>query len=295
MRVVVIIDGAGDADTLAAQIGFHLAAGVDAALVRQSPAVASDVLRRFEGHDAVRLVESPQDEGDVTTAQLAYAALDEFGADWVIEARAGEFWWPRGESFQDVLAPMPPRYGVVQGLRRLFVPRPADAHASRDSTTIRRSFLVVPPEHGTVPENLLRPAYRAHPALDPERPGGGPGTRQPLRAWYPLEVLTLPVGDDALSEDDVALGLADGSLVVDERLRHALDAIDRGELFSFSVPDVVDDAAYAGECAAVGEVDLEKLDQQIRELERRIVELEARFWPRVQRVASRIVRRGSPS
>ena len=45
----------------------------------------------------------------------------------------------------------------------------------------------------------------------------------------------------------------------------------------FPVPTIVDDASYAVECAAVGEVDLVRLDEQIRELELRIAELEAEF------------------
>ena len=43
--------------------------------------------------------------------------------------------------------------------------------------------------------------------------------------------------------------------------------------------------SYAVECAAVGEVDLVRLDRQIRDLEVRIAELEARFWPTVRRHA----------
>jgi hypothetical protein len=51
---------------------------------------------------------------------------------------------------------------------------------------------------------------------------------------------------------------------------------------------VVDDAAYAVECAAVGEVDLLRLDRHIRELEARIAFLEAQLWPRVLRLLSRL-------
>ena len=62
-------------------------------------------------------------------------------------------------------------------------------------------------------------------------------------------------------------------------------------LLSFPTPDIVDDAAYAVECAAVGEVDLPRLEQYIAELEQRIGWLEQRFWPRVLRAGSRLVQR----
>ncbi len=101
---------------------------------------------------------------------------------------------------------------------------------------------------------------------------------------------------------------ADGSLVSDERLRDAMRTLARTEpddspsafarpsaggegLLVLRPPTIVDDAAYAGECAAVGEADLVALDRHIRELEARIGELEARFWPRVVRRLSRLTRR----
>ena len=46
----------------------------------------------------------------------------------------------------------------------------------------------------------------------------------------------------------------------------------------FQVPDVVDDAAYAVECAAVGEVDFPARGE-VAELEQRVAWLEERLWP----------------
>ena len=115
------------------------------------------------------------------------------------------------------------------------------------------------------------------------------GSRVPLRAWYPVEVLDFssiwaPVATD------VDAGLADGSLVSDLRVR---DALEGEHATAFPIPSIVDDASYAVECAAVGEVDLVRLDRQIRDLELRIAGLEARFWPRVRRRLRRIARRPS--
>jgi hypothetical protein len=289
-RVVITIGPGGPPHVVDAQVEFHLAAGAVAILV-------GDL-----GGGATRRQTAREDEGRVhrVSVELPYArtalgraAASDHGAEWIVDVRPGEFWWPRGEGFQDVLAPMPPRYGIVQGLVRRFVAGSDDERPLPERATVRRSLLEVPPEPGTDPTELLRPAYRTHPDLDLEQRGGGPGTRQPLRAWYPFEVLTLPGDGEPIDPGAIERGLADGTLVVDERLRDALAAISAGRTPSFPVPDVVDDAAYAGECAAVGEVDLESLDRQIRELERRVVELEARFWPRVVRFASRVVRRGA--
>jgi hypothetical protein len=114
------------------------------------------------------------------------------------------------------------------------------------------------------------------------------GRRVPLRAWYPVEVLRFPDPVQPPSQEVLQAGLADGSLALDTRVRDALAAADGSP---FDVPTIVEDAAYAVECAAVGEVDLVRLDEQIRELELRIAELEARFWPTVRRSLKRLARR----
>jgi hypothetical protein len=118
-----------------------------------------------------------------------------------------------------------------------------------------------------------------------------------LRAWYPIEVFEFPIHD---GEHVDRVESAD-SLVTDTRLRDALRVLggpgafafprEEERVLSFRTPDVVDDAAYAVECAAVGEVDLPRLETYITELEQRVDWLEQRFWPRVLRLASRLVRR----
>jgi hypothetical protein len=169
-------------------------------------------------------------------------------ADWIIDAKAGEFWWPRAESLKDVLAPIPPRYTIVQALVREF---DVDA-AHRQSVGQMKA----------AGRTLLRPLRRRG---HEERP-------VPLRAWYPVEVLTV--------------GAVDSGSIADSRLRDAL----AGEAV-FRTPDIVDDAAYAVECAEVGEVDLPRLEAYVAELEQRVAFLEQRFWPRMLRAASTVIRR----
>ncbi|MGE5691676.1 MAG: hypothetical protein ACM33B_14070, partial [Pseudomonadota bacterium] len=290
-----------DVDVRGDHLAFHLAAGVDLVLVSGATQGAAEAL----ADDRVRVVP------ETSRTALARAAATEHGADWLLDADPDEFWWPRSESLKDALAPMPARYGVVQGLVRTFPPQPGDGAALERMT--RRPSLE-PPAVAEPIRWALRPVYRADPELVV---GETPRGRVPLRAWYPFEVLRFPLRDAAQAERRLARAeprseleqeaaaartegrLADAfstlgrgrPLVEDVRVRDALAAIRAGAAPPFRAPDVVDDAAYAVECAAVGEVDLPKLERYVAELEQRIAVLEQRFWPRVQRRLARAVRR----
>jgi Glycosyl transferase family 2 len=119
---------------------------------------------------------------------------------------------------------------------------------------------------------------------------------------------SLDDGYRALVVDDAALerGLAEGSLVVDTRLRDALRALADGEPVPsgaefapprgdaprprFSRPSVVDDAAYAVEAAVLGEADSVRLQRRLDELEGRLSRLERSPWHRALGRATRALR-----
>ena len=303
MKLVQTLVVRDEGDVLDAHLAYQLNAGVDLVLAvgRGLEQRSAEILDLYEREGYVRLVREPPDaaEAELRT-QLARLAASEHGADWIIPAHADEVWWPRGEGLKDVLAPIPPRYTVVQGLRRPFVARPDGDEFFADRMTVRQSLEAA---HGGAAATL-RPAHRADPAVVVEADGNVTLSRSvPLRAWYPIEVLHFPsrAPEDAGGEETA------GS-VVDTRLRDALRTLrqavseggpgrafarpDRGSSrLSFRTPDVVDDAAYAVECAAVGEVDLPRLEQYVAELEQRVAWLEQRLWPRLLRAASRLGRR----
>ena len=317
-----------DADVLDAQLAFHLHAGVDFVIATDhgSRDGSADILESYAREGRLRRLTEQGEarEAEWVNAMARLAVSD--GADWVIDACPGEFWWPRGESLKDVLVAVPPRYSIVQGLVRVFVPRPDGAAFFADRMVVRRSVAV----DSEALASSLRPIFRARPGMtirsgaEPSRSG-----RVPLRAWYPVEVLHFPVRSSeqagrsdgrpanqhaelVVEDDELSRGLEEGALVVDERLRNALHVLRpaTGETtppgrefllpseapgrLAFRTPDIVDDAAYAAECAAVGEVNLARLDLHIRDLEDRIAWLEDRLWPRVLRTLSRLVRRPGP-
>jgi hypothetical protein len=218
---------------------------------------------------------------------MARLAATDFGADWVINADADEFWWPRDASFRDLFASVPSRFGVVQGLWRHFVLRPDDDGPFFERMLWRRR----PSPDPLDPYHLaVKVAHRAHP--DAIVLGGNHKAQVPglatLEDWVPIEVLHFSIRTtthatqkftktslegpvrpgrhwvraareiemhgagriiDALLVDDDALaeGLADGSLSRDTRVRDALRAALAGTPFERPVPSLVDDAALAVE------------------------------------------------
>ncbi len=317
MKLVMTLVVRDDADVLDAQLAFHLHAGVDFVIAtdHDSRDGSAEILESYAREGCLRRLTEQGEarEAEWVNAMARLAVSD--GADWVIDARPGEFWWPRGESLQDVLVAVPPRYAIVQGLVRVFVPRPDDAAPFfADRMVIRRTPVAVDSGASEPLPSSLRPIFRAGPGMT-IRSGPEPSLsgRVPLRAWYPVEVLHFPVrsgepyGELAVDGEKLSRGLEEGALVVDERLRDALHVLrpaagqttPPGREFllpaeapgrlAFPTPDIVDDAAYAVDCAAVGEVDLARHDRHIRDLEDRIAWLEDRLWPRLLRTLSRLV------
>jgi hypothetical protein len=96
----------------------------------------------------------------------------------------------------------------------------------------------------------------------------------------------------SLLADDEAVerGVADGSLVVDTRLRDALRVIRSGERFVFPQPTVVDEAAYAVDVMALGEADLVRLQRQLDTLDERLRTIERRPLTRAYRKVGRLTK-----
>jgi hypothetical protein len=100
----------------------------------------------------------------------------------------------------------------------------------------------------------------------------------------------LVVDDDALQR-----GLADGSLVIDTRLRDALRTLREGKPLIFPRPTVVDEAAYAVDVAALGEADVVRLQRRLDTLEQRLRTLEQgpglRVYRKLTRAGRKLLRR----
>jgi len=355
MKLVMTLLVRDEADVVDAQLAYHLNAGVDfvVATDNRSQDGTTEILEAYAREGCLHLIREPGDDmraGEWIT-RMARLAASEFGADWVINSDADEFYWPRGVDLKEALAAIPSRYGIVRSFVRAFPPRPDDGAFFAERMNVR----VTPEAPINDPGSMFRPGSKLVHRGDPNVVvGHGSHTVAgtsfvPLRGWYPLELLHLPmrsaaqverkfvtawsaidrnpqrqpphyitkayearaegrlpeflesltVGDDAL-----ARGLADGSLVIDNRLRDALRAIRRpdeagqrrfllpseGADLRIRRPDLVDEASYAVDAAVLGEGDVARLQRRLDELEARLASLERRFWARARGRLSRLSR-----
>jgi glycosyltransferase involved in cell wall biosynthesis len=324
-------------DILDAHLSFHLNAGVDVVLVidNGSDDGTPEILERYarDGRVDVTREEDEYSQMEWVTG-IARRAATEFGADWVINADADEFYWPRGGTLKDVLAAVPARYGGVRGMLRNFAPRPYGDNFFAERMTVR---VCNPGAHDNSPYS---PRYKAIHRGDAEvtvLPGSNRALVRgldPLPGWYPVDVLHFPIRSlehfrekylrwwallrtrfseavheahsrgglrelyDSYVVDDEALakGLADGTLAIDTRLRDALHSLRAHSSRPLTFSDDAVDAAYLAELAILEDGDPHAHAQRKAEdLEARLAAIEQRRSVRILNAVSARARRPSQS
>ena len=195
VKLVMTLLARNEADVVDAQLAYHLHAGVDFVIATDNASSdgTTEILERYERAGCLQLLREEAD--DMRQAEwvtrMARLAATEHGADWVLNADADEFWWPRGGSLKDVLATVPERYGVLRGCWRHFLPRPDDGSFFAERMTVRLAAPAHPGDKETIFHAHQKVAHRAHPEVEIEAGNHNAEANglDPLRAWHPLEVL----------------------------------------------------------------------------------------------------------
>jgi Glycosyl transferase family 2 len=315
-----------EADILDAQLSFHLNAGVDfvVAIDNGSSDGTTEILEAYARDGHVAFTEDPNVyEEAAWVTQMARRAATEFGADWVVNSDADEFWWPRGGSLKDVLTAVPKRYGSVRGMWRHFAPRPDGDDFFAERMTVR----VCNP--GAEDNTPYAPRYKTVHRADPDvevLPGNHRALGRGLEAipgWYPIDVLHFPIRSlrhftekylrqwallrtrfgervneaqqsgrlaelyESYVVGDAALaqGIADGTLAVDTRLRDALRSLRANEALTFA--DAAVDPGYLSEVAALEDGDPHAhVHRKIEDIEARLAAIENGSVSRIRRLVS---------
>ena len=187
-----------EADIIDLQIAFHLAAGVDFVIVtdHESRDGTTEILERYAGQGVLHRipVSSPVKRQSEWVTRMARMAASDFGADWIINSDADEFWWPWGGNLKAGLARIPDAYGVVHTFVRVFLPRPGEEDFHERMTV--RFAPAAPINSPFSPFRVnVRLLHRASPDIVVGRGNASlpsnPFARYP--GWSPVEALHFPI------------------------------------------------------------------------------------------------------
>lgn len=236
MKLVLTLVCRDEEDIVDAMLAFHLNVGVDFVIATNH--ASSDgtrgILDRYAREGFARVVDVTGDEFRQSewVTRMARLAATDFGADWVINADADEFWWPRARDLKDVFDHLPQRYGILRAPSRFFVPQlDSDAFFAE-----RMTYRFAPDAPINSPSSPFRPTAKvAHRADAGISVGIGnheiSGTRLvPLRGWYPIEVLHFPLRerDQIVRKYEAVRNALPGERVAGGHITRTVDAATEG-------------------------------------------------------------------
>jgi hypothetical protein len=250
MTLVMTLLARDEADVIESWLAFHLNAGADfvVATDNRSQDGTTDVLERYrrEGHLHL-LREGGEDlRQNEWVTRMARLAASDFGADWVINSDADEFWWPRGASLAQVLDAIPPRYGTVGAFLRTFAPRPGSEEPFAERLTVRFSALAPINDPASLYKPIRKVIHRGHPEIRLTRGNHAvvDSPFAPLRGWFPVEVLHFPLRSRAQCEHKARLQ-RDAWRHIDRTPTayhaHMFEALEKGTIGEYYEAQVVTD------------------------------------------------------
>ncbi len=129
MKLVMTLLARDEEDIVEENLIYHLERGVDfvVATDNHSSDGTPDILERYEREGHVHLIHEPSTDfaQHAWRTRMARLAATDFGADWVIDNDADEFWWPQeGGDLKELFASQPDHVQAVMSRKLNFVPRP---------------------------------------------------------------------------------------------------------------------------------------------------------------------------
>jgi precorrin-6B methylase 2 len=143
MRLVMTVLVRDEADVIEAMLESHYALGVDFVIAtdHRSEDGTTAILERYQRQGRLRLIHEPDDvhqQARWVTRMARLAAVDH-DADWVINADADEWWWPRDGDLASTFTSLPDEVTVLVAQRYNFVLRPDDGRPFHERMQWRRT------------------------------------------------------------------------------------------------------------------------------------------------------------
>lgn len=129
MKLVMTLLARDEQDIIAANIDFHLRKGVDFIIATDNLSVdrTRAILLEYQRLGVLHYIYEAGDDHSQHrwVTRMARMAHDDFGADWVINSDADEFWWPEHDAdLKEALSAVPLSQSALAVERTNFIPRP---------------------------------------------------------------------------------------------------------------------------------------------------------------------------
>jgi hypothetical protein len=277
MRLVMTLKVRDEADIIEDNLRFHRAMGVDFFVVTDNGSVdgTAEILHRYVSAGLAHVIQEPtsglrSNEMDWTT-RMARLAASEYGADWVFNNDADEFWWPITGTIKAALESIPEEYGGVVSPRAEFVARPDGPGSFAERLVVReaRSNLQPKVAHRGDPDvvvlsnthevasagggdlfEALRPpgrvVHRGVRGAEDEEEGDVPGIEEMRLVWapvHPLRIFHFPLRSYEQFKKRTEIFLRHGGFRDTGRFRRLRVAYEEGRLDEIYAALVWDDAA----------------------------------------------------
>lgn len=126
MKLIMTLLVRDEQDIIRENIEYHLSQGVDFIIATDNRSVdsTSSILKEFEEKDLLHYIYEPSDDYNqhAWVTRMARMAFEKYGADWVINNDADEFWWPLAGTLKSTFESIPPTYNLLNANRLNFVP-----------------------------------------------------------------------------------------------------------------------------------------------------------------------------
>jgi len=126
MKLIMTLLIRDNADTLRENLEYHFKQGVDFVIATDNLSVddSKSILMEYQRQGRLHYIYEPSDTFNQAkwVTRMARMASWRFGADWVINNDADEFWWPKkGQTLKALFLNLPKGINVVEAYRNNFL------------------------------------------------------------------------------------------------------------------------------------------------------------------------------
>ena len=126
MKLIMTLLVRDEEDILKENLDYHLSQGVDFIIATDNRSVDSTkkILKKYEDNSLLHYIYEDSDTHDQGkwVTKMSKLAYSEYGADWVINNDADEFWWPiNHDNLKEAISSVHEEINIIECIRNNFV------------------------------------------------------------------------------------------------------------------------------------------------------------------------------